>query len=369
MSGPLRTIQWVALLALGVLVAAGCAGDGGLVHHTRTMTAQFDNGKGLYLGNKVSVLGMPIGKVTAIRPHGTGVDVTMSVDADVPVPADAQAVTVSDSLLTDRHIELSPPYRGGPALPDHAVLDLAHTKTPVEFESLLAMADKLSASLGGDGNGNGPVADLLTLGANTTAGNGGRLRDALSALSQALQLGPENGAATRAAITEVVTDLDALTAAAARNDRTLRDFGSGVRQLSELLAEENFGAGDTGAQLNAIVAQVADLLQRNRGALAGLVTDSTTMTTSMADHQRDLAEFLDVFPLVADNTYNAIDHDIGALRASVDLNRVLLDGQMVKEICNLLGLHELGCATGSMKDMGPDFGLTAILLAAAGVPR
>ncbi|MCX4091761.1 MCE family protein [Nocardia sp. alder85J] len=368
MSGPLRAVQWPALLALGVLVAAGCGGDG-LTHHTRTVIAQFDNGKGLYTGNKVSVLGMPVGKVTAIHPHGTGVDVTMSVDAAVRIPADVQAVTVSDSLLTDRHIELTPPYRGGPTLPDRAVLDGAHTKTPVEFESLLAMADKLSTSLGGDGKGGGPVADLLTAGANATAGNGADLRDALSALAQALQLGPDNGAATRAAITTGVTDLDELTAAAARNDRTLRDFGSGVHQLSDLLAEENFGAGDTGSQLNRIITQVGELLQQNRGAVAGLVGNSATMTKSMADYQSSLAEFLDVFPLVTDNTYNAIDHDVGALRASVDLNRVLLDGQMVKEICNLLGLKELGCATGSMKDMGPDFGLTTILLAAAGIPR
>lgn len=362
-----RGAKWAAIVAAVALVA-GVASVSARHHDTTTITAQFDNANGLFRGNAVEVLGMRVGKVTGIHAHGTAVEVTLSVDASVRVPADAQAVIVSDSILTDRHVELTPVYRGGPVLPDHAVLDLAHTKTPVEFDSLLAMADKLSKSLGGDGQGDGPIADLMNIGAAATGGNGDHMRAALTELSQALQLGPDDGAATGVAITNVVKNLDELSSAAARNDTTLRQFGSAVRQLSDLLAGEDLGEGDAGAELNAILGQVTDLMQQNRAQLKGLLANSTGLTKALADNTDNLADFLDVFPLIIDNTYNAIDTKVGALRATFDLNRALLDGQMLKDACNLLGLKELGCATGSWKDMGPDFGITDMLGTMAGVP-
>ena len=83
---------------------------------TVKLTAQFDNAAGLYENNTVAVLGMPVGEVTKITPKGGYVEVEFTVDKDVKVPADAQAVTISNSILTDRQIELTPPYRGGPTL-------------------------------------------------------------------------------------------------------------------------------------------------------------------------------------------------------------------------------------------------------------
>ncbi|MET8654921.1 MCE family protein [Nocardia aurea] len=358
MSATLSTLK-LAVLALSAACLAGCSSGPGA--DTTTITARFANANGLYEGNSVSALGMRVGRIVRIDARGTDVEVEMDIDNGIRLPADVQAVTVSDSILTDRHIELTPIYRGGPTLPDGATLDTTRTKTPVEFDALLSMAQKLSTSLSGDGNGSGPIADLMNLGAAATSGNGDDMRAALGELSRALQLGQDNGAATRDAITTVVTNLDSLTDAAARNDQTLRQFGSAVAQLSDFLAQQQFGTGETGAALNRIITQVTDLLQRHRGTIAGLTGNADTLATSLADYDYNLADFLDVFPLVTDNAYNAIDHNVGALRAAVDVNRLLLDGQMVKEICNLLQLNSLGCATGTMRDMGPDFGITAIL--------
>lgn len=356
------------LIILLVGAAAGWGGVDVLDHPTHTYTAEFDNTEGLYNGNAVSVLGMKVGKVTGIQALGDHVEVTMSVDASVQVPLGAQAVIISDSVLTDRHVELTPVYRGGPALPDHAVLDLNHTKTPVEFDSLLSMADKLSKSLSGDGHGGGPIADLMDLGTAAVTNNGANMRAALDQLSQALRMSGDDGTTTRNAIVTVIDNLDDLTAAAARNDQTLRQFGSAVDQLSGILADENLGSGDTGTKLNQIIVEVADLMQRNRGPIKQLVSNSTKLTKTLDDYNDSMAEFLDDFPLITDNTYDAIDHNFGALRATFDLDKVLLDGQMVKEVCNLLGLKDLGCDTGTMKDMGPDWGITEMLGAMAGVP-
>ena len=59
---------------------------------------------------------MQVGKVDDIRAEDGHVTVTLSIDRDVDIPADAHAVTVSNSILTDRHVELTPPYRGGATL-------------------------------------------------------------------------------------------------------------------------------------------------------------------------------------------------------------------------------------------------------------
>jgi len=360
MNSTRRVLEFVFVVAVAA-VLAGCSSAPVPVDADRTIVARFDNGNGLFPGNAVSVLGMRVGEVVDVAPRGGEIEARLRVDGSIPVPADVHVVTVSDSILTDRHVELTPAYQGGPELGPDVVLGTQRTETPVEFDSLLAMAEKLTTSLGGDGKGNGPIGGLMDLGSAATVDNGADMRAALSELSRALQLGESGGAATKDAITQVVTNLDALSAAAARNDHTLREFGSGVAQLSDLLAEESLGAGDTGTTLNRIIASVTDLLHRNQGAIAASVSNSNTIATSLADYDRNIGEFIDVFPLVTDNAYNAIDQNVGALRATVDINRFLLDGQMTKEVCNLLGLTNLGCNTGNMRDMGPDFGITAIL--------
>ena len=139
------------LLVLAVVSAAVVWNFGKDELTTVTVTAQFDNAAGLYEDNTVAVLGMPVGKVTKITPKGGYVEVEFTVDRDVKVPADAQAVTISNSILTDRQIELTPPYRGRPDAENDDTIGLNRTKTPVEFARVLDVLDKLSTSLRGDG--------------------------------------------------------------------------------------------------------------------------------------------------------------------------------------------------------------------------
>jgi phospholipid/cholesterol/gamma-HCH transport system substrate-binding protein len=68
-----------------------------------------------------------------------------------------------------------------------------------------------------------------------------------------------------------------------------------------------------------------------------------------------------VGPLAIDNIYNVIDANAGSVRVHGLIDKIILDSQFGKEICNLMGLKQLGCATGTLKDYGPDFGLTQML--------
>ena len=335
---------------------------------TLTLVAQFDNTAGLYPTNNVQVLGMKVGSVTKVTPKTGYVEVEFTVDKNVQIPADAMAVTLQTSILAERSIELTPPYRGGAAMADHQTIPLTKTKTPVEFTRTLDMVDRLATSLGGDGKGNGAVRTLVDSAAAMADGNGERITSALTELSKALKLSADGGAQTKEQLTKVVDNLSSLMDAAAANEGTLRDFGSTVGVLSQVLADEDLGSGTTGKQLNAILTQLGDLLEKNRDAVRGLVANGGTTLTTAVEHKRELAELLDVAPLTLDNLYNIIDRENGAARVHILTDRVLFDNQTVKEVCNLMHLRQLGCSTGTLQDFGPDFGVSYILdgLAAMG---
>jgi virulence factor Mce-like protein len=359
-----------AVVGLAAVIVASVVIGSWVVDRTNTITvtAQFDSAAGLYVNNTVAVLGMPVGKVTDIKPKGSYVEVEFTVDKDVKIPADVQAATISNSILTDRQIELTPPYRGGPTLQNHDTIGLNRTKTPVEFARVLDVLDKLSTSLRGDGNGNGPIADVVNASAAIADGNGQQMKDALGELSDALRLSANRGALTRDQLTTIIRNLSSLLQAAANNDATLREFGSTVRELSQILADEDLGTGTTGKKLTEVITQVGQILDTHRDAIKQIVLNGNTALTTTVGHQRDLAEFLDLAPMTLDNIYNAIDRENGAVRTHVLVDKVLFETQAVKEVCNMMGLRQLGCSTGTLQDFGPDFGLSYVLdgLAAMG---
>ena len=357
-----RVAALVSTLTAGVLLVTAVAAYylnpfGGHI----TVTAQFGSAAGLYEDNVVAVLGMPVGKVTKITPKGGYVEAEFTVDRNVKIPANVHAVTINTSILTARQVELTPAYTGGPVLADHTTIGLNRTRTPVAFDRVLDMLDRVSKSLSGDGNGNGPVADVINAAADIAGGIGAKIKSALSELSRALRLSSDRGEATGDQLTSIIVNLSSLMDAAARNDARLRQFGSTTRQLSQMLADEDFGAGRTGRKFNEIITQATALLQANRDNLKQSILNGDTAVTTLVDKQRDLAELIDLLPLALDNIYNAVDTNNGAIRAHTLVDKSLVDSQSTKELCNMMHLRQLGCGTGTLADYGPDFGLTYVL--------
>ena len=356
-----RLIGAVAVIA--VLVSTALAGWWYVSSDDKpiTVTAQFDSASGLYEGNVVAVLGMPVGRITKITPRGSYAEVDFTVDRGVKIPADAQAVTVSTSILSERQIELTPPYRGGSVLENHDTIGLTRTKTPVEFGRVLTVLQKVSQSLGGDGHGDGPVAEVLNGGADVVEGNGAHIKQSLDELAKALQMtSADGGAATREQITSIVKNASSLLDAAAANDTKLREFTTSLHQVSQIMADEDIGGGTTGKKFEQLVQRTGELLDANRDSIKKLASSGNTTLKGLVAQQRDLAESIDLAPLVVDNLYNTIDRANGSIRVRVLTDR-FLDTQSAKEICNMLGLRQLGCSTGTLQDYGPDFGLTYVL--------
>ena len=357
-----RVTVLLSVLIAGALIVVGAAGYylSSFGKHM-TVTAQFDSGAGLYEGNVVAVLGLPVGKITKVTPKGDYVETEFTVDRGVEVPADVHAVTINTSILTARQIELTPAYTGGPLLADRSTIGLNRTRTPVAFDRVLDMLDKVSKSLRGDGKGGGPLADVINAGADSVNGNGEKIKSALTELSKALRLSSDRGEVTGDQLTTIITDLSSLMDAAARNDVKLRQFGSTTRQLSQMLADEDFGTGRTGRKFNEVITQTTELLKANRDNLKAAIANGDIALTTVVDKKRELSELIDVAPLTMDNLYNAIDENNGAFRLHVLLDKLLVESQSSKEICNMMHLRQLGCSTGTLADYGPDFGLTYVL--------
>src|SRR4051812_33468663 len=103
---------------------------------SKTVTAHFPRAVSVYKGTDVRVLGVNVGRVTAVTPEGNSVRVEMQYDGDVDIPKDAQAVVVTPTLVADRFVQLTPVYTSGPAMADGADIPLPRSAVPVELDRI-----------------------------------------------------------------------------------------------------------------------------------------------------------------------------------------------------------------------------------------
>jgi virulence factor Mce-like protein len=102
---------------------------------------------GLYPGSNLTLLGVTIGHVTKVAPDNGSVRVDFDVDGGVRFPADVAAVTTSDSIVTDRRLEIPTPYTGGPTWDTARCIPLDRTRTPKSLSQAFDAFNKVSSQL------------------------------------------------------------------------------------------------------------------------------------------------------------------------------------------------------------------------------
>src|SRR3954471_143425 len=171
-----RVIAWgtAALVLVAVLGAYLWMSSSDKTMHVK---AEFSRAVGLYTGSSVRILGVPVGKITKITPHGKSVTVEMTYNGKYKVPADAVAAIVPPSIVGDRYVQLTPAYTTGPTLEDNAVLGCAdndtsqqcsknHNAVPAELDDIFQSLDDLNKALGPEGaNADGALSRLISVGA------------------------------------------------------------------------------------------------------------------------------------------------------------------------------------------------------------
>ena len=276
----------------------------------RRLTAHFTEAVGVFVGSEVRVLGVRIGEVSAVVPEGPTVRVELHYDAGYDIPADANAVIVPPSVVSDRYVQLTPAYTGGPVLADGADLPTSRTAVPLEIDDVYRSLDELNRALGPNGaNADGALADLVATARANLEGNGEQLHQTLGGLSQALSTLSDS----RGDLFGTLSNLADLTGALARSDQAVRDFNVRLADVGAQLAAER---DDLAAAIRALATALGDVrtfLHDNRDALVSNVGALADITGVLVRQQRALMEVLDVAPLALSNLGLAYNPGSGTL--------------------------------------------------------
>ncbi|WP_040338566.1 MCE family protein [Candidatus Blastococcus massiliensis] len=274
------------------------------------VTAWFTETVGLYPGSDVRVLGIAIGTVDDVVPMGDKVRVDMSIDEDYDVPADANAIVLAPSLVSDRYVQFSPVYDGGPTMEDGAEVPLERTGIPVELDAVYAALDELSEALGPNGaNADGALSDLVDVGAANLEGNGETLNRTLTGFSQAVETLAEN----RDHLFDSLDNLQTFTSALAQIDVQVGQFNQNMAAVSQLLADERADLQEAVSLLSDALGQVAVFVRDNTSLLTTNVNRLADVTLVLVQQRTKLAEVLDVAPAALGNLARAYNPDYGTL--------------------------------------------------------
>ncbi|WP_278263070.1 MlaD family protein [Nocardia sp. AG03] len=307
---------------------------------TRAYCAELPDAIGLYEGSAVTVLGVPVGRVTGIRVAGATAHVEFTVRADRKLPPDVGAVTVSDTLVADRRLALIGAEPTGPAW--NPASCITRTLTPKSlsqtFDALARLADQLN---GADSTTRGELGAGIDALDRATAGTGGQINDIVLALSRALS-------APDAAIGHFGELLDALAALAQRARGgwgQVETTVSGLPQTFEDIVVIAF------PPIIEIVDTLSDLLPQLNDVILMFGAPALRAVNSVPDLPRliaagvaSLSEVIAMTPTIATALTSAVDPHTGALTIDYYPPKLALSHQDSDRFCTALAaLTGKGC--------------------------
>jgi phospholipid/cholesterol/gamma-HCH transport system substrate-binding protein len=294
--------RWLRFGLIGLLVAALVAGAyifwpsrGGT-----TLVAHFSSTVGLYKGDEVRVVGVPVGRIDSIKPGAKDVEVTMTLDDGIKIPAAAKALVIAPNLVSARFVQFAPAYTGGAALADGAQIGLDRTGVPIEWDEVKDQLTQLSAQLGPKGDVKGPLTAFINQAADTFDGNGDSFRNALRELSQtAGRLGD-----SRTDLFGTVRNLQVLVNALSNSNEQIVQFSNHVASVSQVLADSSKDLDQTLGALNQALSDVKGFLNDNNAALITQIGKLGEFTQLLTDHSDDIEQILHITPNGLANFYN-----------------------------------------------------------------
>ncbi len=326
---PSNRSRWLRLALAAVLVVTLAIGAY-MVWPSRVgnkLTAYFTSTVGLYPGDDVRVVGVPVGTIDSIEPRASDVKVTMTVNNGVKVPADAKALVIAPNLVSARFVQLTPAYTGGAVLGDGDQIGLDRTAVPVEWDEVKEQLTQLSATLGPrQGGVQGPLAAFVNQAADTFDGNGDSFRQALRELSQtAGRLGD-----SRTDLFGTIRNLQVLVNALSNSNEQIVQFANHVASVSQVLADSSTDLDNTLGTLNQALADVRGFLNENNQALIDQVSKLSDFTSILTEHSDDIEQILHITPNGLSNFYNIYNPAQGTVGGLLTLPNF---GNPVQFIC------------------------------------
>lgn len=294
------------LIRFGVIGALVVALIGGLYViwprvTTYKVVGYFASAAGVYPGDEVRVVGVPVGKIESITPQADAVKITMRVNNDVKIPADARAVIMSPNIVAARFVQLTPVYKDGAEMQDGATIELNRTAVPVEWDDVKTELTRLSQQLGPSaGQVQGPLSEFVNQAADTFDGNGDSFRNALRELSQtAGRLGDSS-----TDLFGTIKNLQILVDALSKSNEQIVQFSGHLASVSQVLADSTVGLDSTLGSLNQALSDVRGFLDENNETLVNSINRLTDFTSILTNQTDDVEQILHVLPNAMANFYN-----------------------------------------------------------------
>jgi phospholipid/cholesterol/gamma-HCH transport system substrate-binding protein len=302
-------IALVAVLVGGVYVLSSQGNN-------RSIVGYFTSAVGLYPGDQVRILGVPVGSIDTIEPRPSDVKITMSVSKDVKIPNDAKAVIISPNLVSARFIQLTPAYTGGAVLPDGGSIDLNRTAVPVEWDEVKQALTQLAVQLGPTtGSIQGPLGRAINQAADTLDGKGESFHNALRELSQAAgRLGD-----SRSDILGTVKNLQVLVNALSSSNEQIVQFAGNVASVSQVLADSSRHLDNTLGTLNTALSDVRGFLHENNSTLIDTVNQLNDFAQTLSDQSDNIEQVLHVAGPGIANFYNIYHPAQGTLNGLLSI--------------------------------------------------
>ena len=281
------------------------------------VVAYFDNTNGLFAGDDVRIRGVRVGRVITIEPQPLRAKVTFWFDRRHKVPADAKAVILSPQLVTGRAIQLTPPYSGGPAMTDGAVISQQRTAVPVEWDDIRAQLERLTDLLQPTKPGGvSTLGALINTASDNLRGQGGSIRDTVLRLSQTVSVLSDH----RQDLFGTVRNLATLVSALRDSGDLLGQLNVNLAAVSALLADDPGKVSRAIEDLNAVVGDVGDFVAENREPI-GIASDRlASISVAVAESLDDLKQTLHLAPTVAANFNNIYEPANGSLTGALQVN-------------------------------------------------
>ncbi|PRI17235.1 virulence factor Mce family protein, partial [Mycobacterium shigaense] len=271
-----------------------------------TVVAYFPAANALYPGDKVQIMGLRVGAIDKIEPAGDKMKVTFHYENKYKVPANASAVILNPTLVASRAIQLEPPYKGGPALADNAVIPEERTQVPVEWDQLRNSITNIISKLGPTKEQpTGPFGEVITSFADGLAGKSTQINTTLNSLSQALNALNEG----RGDFFAVVRSLALFVNALHQDDQQFVALNQNLADVTGQLASTDGALSQAIQQFDSLLSTVRPFLDKNRQVLTQDINNLATSTNTLLQPEslNGLETGLHVLPTAAANI-NQIYH-------------------------------------------------------------
>ena len=278
----------VAAATSVALVMGGCAtlGIGEEEVATYEITADVEQAPNLFVNNRVTVRGIEVGKVVDVDPRPDLVRITLEIEGDTPIPASARLSIVPITVISDRYVQLDPPYSSGPTIEDGDHIPMARTSIPAELDEVVTQLQELLRAVEPEeGERRGPLAKLITSLDKALGDNAQDLGGALEKSATVL----ENLANSDAEITGLIRNLDRLFFALANRSSEIGILNQRLELVARSLLRDQEHLEGTIENVAGLSDETAGLIERSGDDLGEGLRRLARVMKELLSHKEALA--------------------------------------------------------------------------------